>query len=85
MPSEIIDMVVANKVLFAACAYTVNDDGKENINFTLPIFMQTYSFLTAKPGQLSRALLFTAPFAKEVKFIQYSFLLYNSLCNNNLC
>ncbi|XP_029675153.1 ionotropic receptor 93a-like [Formica exsecta] len=25
----------------------------------------TYSFLTAKPGQLSRALLFTAPFAKE--------------------
>ncbi|EFN86026.1 Glutamate receptor delta-2 subunit [Harpegnathos saltator] len=25
----------------------------------------TYSFLTAKPNQLSRALLFTAPFAKE--------------------
>ncbi|XP_014486779.1 PREDICTED: glutamate receptor ionotropic, delta-2-like [Dinoponera quadriceps] len=25
----------------------------------------TYSFLTTKPGQLSRALLFTAPFAKE--------------------
>ncbi|XP_018374481.1 PREDICTED: uncharacterized protein LOC108768527 [Trachymyrmex cornetzi] len=25
----------------------------------------TYSFLTAKPGQLSRALLFTAPFTKE--------------------
>jgi len=65
-------MVVAKKVLFAACAYTVNNYGRGEINFTLPIFMQTYSFLTAKPGQLSRALLFTAPFAKEVKFIQYS-------------
>ncbi|EZA54910.1 ObirIr93a [Ooceraea biroi] len=65
IPSEIIDMVVAKKVLFAACAYTVNDRGRDEINFTLPIFMQTYSFLTAKPGQLSRALLFTAPFTKE--------------------
>ncbi|XP_032665741.1 LOW QUALITY PROTEIN: ionotropic receptor 93a-like [Odontomachus brunneus] len=65
MPSEIIDMVRMKKVLLAACAYTVNDRGKEDINFTLPIFIQTYSFLTTKPGQLSRALLFTAPFAKE--------------------
>lgn len=69
MPLEIIDMVVGKKVLFAACAYTVNDRGRGDINFTIPIFMQTYSFLTAKPAQLSRALLFTAPFAKEVKYI----------------
>jgi len=73
MPSQIIDMILEKKVLFAACAYTVNDHGKTNINFTLPIFMQTYSFLTAKPGQLSRALLFTEPFAKEVT-MQYPFL-----------
>lgn len=66
MPLQIIDMVVEKRVLFAACAYTVNSFGKGKINFTLPIFMQTYSFLTAKPSQLSRALLFTAPFAKEV-------------------
>ncbi|KYN11033.1 Glutamate receptor delta-2 subunit [Trachymyrmex cornetzi] len=65
MPSQIIDMILEKKVLLAACAYTVNDYGKKQINFTLPIFMQTYSFLTAKPGQLSRALLFTAPFTKE--------------------
>lgn len=65
MPPEIIDMVTEKRVLFAACAYTVNNDGKGEINFTIPIFIQTYSFLTAKPGQLSRALLFTAPFAKE--------------------
>lgn len=63
---EIIDLVRMNKVLFAACAYTVNDRGRDDTNFTLPIFIQTYSFLTAKPGQLSRALLFAAPFSKEV-------------------
>lgn len=66
IPSEIIDMIRKKRVLLAACAYTVNDHGRGEINFTLPIFIQTYSFLTAKPGQLSRALLFTAPFAKEV-------------------
>ncbi|XP_029164005.1 ionotropic receptor 93a-like [Nylanderia fulva] len=65
MPPEIIDMVVGKRVLLAACAYTVNDIGKKDINFTLPIFIQTYSFLTAKPGQLTRALLFAAPFSKE--------------------
>lgn len=64
-------MVVEKKVLLAACAYTVNDRGRGKINFTLPIFIQTYSFLTAKPGQLSRVLLFTAPFAKEVTLIQF--------------
>ncbi|XP_050459393.1 ionotropic receptor 93a-like [Cataglyphis hispanica] len=65
MPPAIIDMVIGKRVLLAACAYTVNIRGKNKINYTIPIFMQTYSFLTAKPGQLSRALLFTAPFAKE--------------------
>ncbi|XP_077271963.1 LOW QUALITY PROTEIN: ionotropic receptor 93a [Temnothorax americanus] len=65
IPQEIIDMIVDKRVLLAACAHTVNDQGKGKINFTLPIFIQTYSFLTAKPGQLSRALLFTAPFTKQ--------------------
>lgn len=59
-------MVVEKRILLAACAYTVNNHGRKEINFTLPIFIQTYSFLTAKPGQLTRALLFAAPFAKEV-------------------
>ncbi|XP_025158343.1 ionotropic receptor 93a-like [Harpegnathos saltator] len=65
IPMEIMDMIHTKKVLLAACAYTVNDRGRGKINFTIPIFIQTYSFLTAKPNQLSRALLFTAPFAKE--------------------
>lgn len=71
-------MILQKKVLFAACAYTVNNKRKGQINFTLPIFMQTYSFLTAKPSQLSRALLFTAPFAKEVSSSKEDALLYCS-------
>ncbi|XP_026674967.1 ionotropic receptor 93a [Ceratina calcarata] len=65
LPQEVIDLVREKNVLLAACAYTVNDHGKSAINFTVPIFVQTYSFLSAKPKQLSRALLFASPFNKE--------------------
>lgn len=66
VPREVIDFVREKRVLFAACAYTVNEFDKGSINFTVPIFVQTYSFLTSKPRQLSRALLFASPFTKEV-------------------
>nr|XP_033341070.1 ionotropic receptor 93a-like [Megalopta genalis] len=65
MPQEVIDLVRQKKVLLAACAYTVNEDGKNAFNFTVPIYVQTYSFLTARPKQLSRALLFASPFTGE--------------------
>ncbi|XP_015433115.1 PREDICTED: uncharacterized protein LOC107189154 [Dufourea novaeangliae] len=65
VPREVIDLVREKKVLLAACAYTVNEYGKIAINFTVPIFVQTYSFLTSRPRQLSRALLFASPFTKE--------------------
>ncbi|KAK2575942.1 hypothetical protein KPH14_007304 [Odynerus spinipes] len=65
LPEEVLELVRAKKVLLAACAYTVNDFEKSAINFTIPIFVQTYSFLTSRPKQLSRALLFTSPFTKE--------------------
>lgn len=66
VPQEVIDLVREKKVLFAACAYTVNEYGRGAINFTVPIFVQTYSFITSRPKQLSRALLFASPFTKEV-------------------
>ncbi|XP_015173343.1 PREDICTED: uncharacterized protein LOC107064804 [Polistes dominula] len=65
LPEEVLEMVRTRKVFLAACAYTVNDLEKNAINFTTPIFVQTYSFLTSRPTQLSRALLFTSPFTKE--------------------
>ncbi|XP_076678250.1 ionotropic receptor 93a-like [Andrena cerasifolii] len=65
VPREVISLVHEKKVLLAACAYTVNEYGKDTINFTVPIFVQTYSFLTSRPRQLSRVLLFASPFTKE--------------------
>ncbi|XP_016772034.2 ionotropic receptor 93a isoform X5 [Apis mellifera] len=65
VPLEIIDLVRQKKVLLAACALTVNECGNTTFNYTVPIFVQTYSFLTAKPSQLSRVLLFASPFTKE--------------------
>ncbi|KOC62658.1 Glutamate receptor delta-2 subunit [Habropoda laboriosa] len=67
IPREVIDLVLEKKVLLAACAYTVNEYAKGTINFTVPIFVQTYSFLTSRPRQLSRALLFASPFTKEAR------------------
>lgn len=74
VPREVISLVHEKKVLLAACAYTVNEHGKDTINFTVPIFVQTYSFLTSRPRQLSRALLFASPFTKEVRPCSSSFL-----------
>nr|XP_034179469.1 ionotropic receptor 93a-like isoform X2 [Osmia lignaria]XP_034179470.1 ionotropic receptor 93a-like isoform X2 [Osmia lignaria] len=65
VPRDVINLVREKRVLLAACAYTVNEYEKDMINFTVPIFVQTYSFLTSRPRQLSRALLFASPFTKE--------------------
>ncbi|KAK9295911.1 hypothetical protein QLX08_009886 [Tetragonisca angustula] len=65
VPKEVIDLVREKKVLLAACAVTVNEQEKSTVNFTVPIFVQTYSFLTSRPRQLSRALLFASPFTEE--------------------
>ncbi|XP_050483078.1 ionotropic receptor 93a [Bombus huntii] len=65
VPKEVIDLVRDREVLLGACAITVNENKKDAVNFTVPIFVQTYSFLTSRPKQLSRALLFASPFTKE--------------------
>nr|XP_012146781.1 PREDICTED: glutamate receptor ionotropic, delta-2-like isoform X2 [Megachile rotundata] len=67
VPKEVIKLVREKKVLLAACAYTVQEY-EDTINFTVPVFVQTYSFLTTRPRQLSRALLFASPFTKETWF-----------------
>lgn len=77
VPQEVIDLVREKKVLLAACAFTVNECARDTFNFTVPIFVQTYSFLTSRPKQLSRALLFASPFTKEVRISETRFLPLN--------
>ncbi|XP_051164696.1 ionotropic receptor 93a [Leptopilina boulardi] len=65
LPESVLQMLRNNKVFFAACVYTVYEDKKKIINYTVPISMQTYTLLAPKPKILSRALLFIAPFTNE--------------------
>uniref|UniRef100_A0A1A9W573 Ionotropic glutamate receptor C-terminal domain-containing protein n=1 Tax=Glossina brevipalpis TaxID=37001 RepID=A0A1A9W573_9MUSC len=54
-----------NLYFMAAVAATINDPDKKAFNFTTPISIQRYSFLTRKPEEVSRIYLFTAPFTLE--------------------
>ncbi|XP_018576793.1 ionotropic receptor 93a isoform X2 [Anoplophora glabripennis] len=65
IPTEFIDMIRNKSVAFGACAFTVTEDNKHLINFTSPISIQTYTFLVARPKELSRALLFISPFTGD--------------------
>ncbi|CAH1154998.1 unnamed protein product [Phaedon cochleariae] len=65
IPSSLVDMVKNKTVALGACAVTVTDQMKNSVNFTLPVSTQTYTFLVARPKELSRALLFISPFTGD--------------------
>ncbi|KAF7278271.1 hypothetical protein GWI33_008627 [Rhynchophorus ferrugineus] len=67
IPQEILELVHNKSVAMGACAFTVTEENKKVINFTRPISIQFYTFLVARPRELSRALLFISPFTGEVK------------------
>ncbi|XP_076250648.1 ionotropic receptor 93a isoform X2 [Rhynchophorus ferrugineus] len=65
IPQEILELVHNKSVAMGACAFTVTEENKKVINFTRPISIQFYTFLVARPRELSRALLFISPFTGE--------------------
>ncbi|XP_017778842.1 PREDICTED: glutamate receptor ionotropic, delta-2 [Nicrophorus vespilloides] len=65
IPDKILYMVRNRQVAFGAAAFTVTDASKNLINFTMQISTQSYTFLVARPKELSRALLFMSPFKKD--------------------
>lgn len=67
IPSFILEVVRSKTVAISACGFTVTDKAKEKINFTMPISTQSYTFLVARPRELSRALLFMSPFSQMVR------------------
>lgn len=65
--SERIVEAVKNKHVFlGAVAFIVSSEHKRLINFTTPIGIEPYTFLVARPQELSRALLFLSPFGGDV-------------------
>ena len=54
------------QVAFAAAGFTVTADRMAVMNFTLSLDAQPYTFMFARPKQLSRALLFIQPYTPRV-------------------
>ncbi|CRL07373.1 CLUMA_CG020350, isoform A [Clunio marinus] len=62
IPTEVLSLLSENHIILGAVANTINERYKRLINFSVPISIQPYSFLVAKPKEISRIYLFAAPF-----------------------
>jgi len=63
-------------VFIAAAAFAVKESKQIFFNYTTHISLEPHHILVARPKELSRALLFTAPFTLLVT----SILKYNYIC-----
>ncbi|XP_066259282.1 ionotropic receptor 93a-like [Euwallacea similis] len=68
VPQVVLDLVHNKSAAMGACAFTVTEESKKIINFTNAISIQPYTFLVARPRELSRALLFISPFGGDTWF-----------------
>lgn len=66
IPDRVVKMIQNKEAFLAAYAYTITEESKSLVNFTIPISTQTYNLLAARPKELSRALLFMSPFSRGV-------------------
>lgn len=80
IPESIIKLVTSKTVAMAACGFTITEDKKAFVNFTDPISVQTYTFIVARPRELSRVLLFMSPFTYSVSATREAY----RLCTINL-
>ncbi|KAH8268070.1 hypothetical protein KR018_012072, partial [Drosophila ironensis] len=65
IPYRLVEMVQGNQFFMAAVAATVEDPDQKPYNYTQPVSVQKYSFITRQPDEVSRIYLFTAPFTTE--------------------
>ncbi|KAM7360872.1 ionotropic receptor 93a isoform 2-T2 [Cochliomyia hominivorax] len=65
IPYQVIELLQGNKFFMAAVAATVDEPDTKHFNYTIPISIQKYSFISRKPDEISRIYLFTAPFTLE--------------------
>ncbi|KAF9802070.1 hypothetical protein SFRURICE_004321 [Spodoptera frugiperda] len=60
-----ISAIAKGQGALAAASFTVLADPVPGINYTIPVSIQSYAFLIARPRELSRALLFLLPFTTD--------------------
>lgn len=65
IPSDVLQMLQENRIILAAIAATINSKYERFVDFTIPISVQPYSFLAARPKELSRIFLFLSPFTGD--------------------
>lgn len=63
---KVVEAVKDKKVFLGAVAFIVSAEHKRVINYTTPIGIEPYTFVVARPKELSRALLFLSPFGGDV-------------------
>ncbi|BET00329.1 Ligand-gated ion channel [Nesidiocoris tenuis] len=63
--NRIVTDLKSRKTFLGAVGFVITEDRKAQVNFTVPIAVETYAFLVARPQVLSRALLFVQPFTGE--------------------
>ncbi|OXA47132.1 Glutamate receptor ionotropic, delta-1 [Folsomia candida] len=64
--SGMMKLVAENKVVLAAAAFTVTPERSNYVDFTQVIERESYGFMVNRPNELSRVLLFAAPFSYPV-------------------
>ncbi|XP_072932886.1 ionotropic receptor 93a [Epargyreus clarus] len=57
--------IMKGQAALAAASFTILNDPIPGINYTIAISIQPYSFIIARPRELSRALLFLLPFTTD--------------------
>ena len=62
-----VEQVRTGSVAFAAAGFTVTADRMSAVNFSLSLDAQPYTFMFARPKQLSRAYLFIQPYTPNVR------------------
>ncbi|KAI5639496.1 ligand-gated ion channel domain-containing protein [Phthorimaea operculella] len=60
-----LQAVSKGQAAIGAGSFTVLRDPQPGINYTIPVSTQPYSFMVARPRELSRAMLFLLPFTTD--------------------
>ncbi|XP_047486802.1 LOW QUALITY PROTEIN: ionotropic receptor 93a-like [Penaeus chinensis] len=60
-----VKMIMDKEVIMGVASFSVSEQRMEVINFTSTIDRQPYTFMIARPKELSRVMLFMEPFAND--------------------
>ncbi|XP_017477570.1 PREDICTED: uncharacterized protein LOC108367467 [Rhagoletis zephyria] len=66
IPHQVIETMQSSRYFMAALAATIDEPEKKSFNYTVPISVQPYTFISRQPDEVSRIYLFTAPFTLEI-------------------